>query len=105
MVVNDLNQETIDKVLLAAMTIVLRGLVWRHMAGIVVANKGLQDILILARTPELVDLAHIKMTKGASHPRMIVYPDPPLSDEERELIPALNLGIEVLSLSELESQI
>jgi hypothetical protein len=36
---------------------------------------------------------------------MIVYPDPPLSDEERELIPALDLGIEVISLSELEAKI
>ena len=28
MVVNDLNQQTIDQILLAAMTLVLRGLVW-----------------------------------------------------------------------------
>lgn len=103
LVVNDLNQETIDNILLAAMTTVLRGLVWGRLADAVIASKGLQDTLTLARTPELVDLAHIKMRKTAPSPRMIVYPDPPLSDEERELIPALNLGIEVISLSELEA--
>ena len=105
LVVTDLNQETIDKILLAAMTIVLRGMVWRRHAEAVIASKGVQDALPLARTPELVDLAHIKMRKDAPAPRMIVYPDPPLSDEERELIPALNLGIEVIALSELKAKI
>jgi len=102
MVVIDLNDQTIDKILLAAMTMVLRGLVWSRFAKAVVAGKKLANPpLMLARTPELVDLAHIKMRNSESF-SMIVYPDPPLSDEERELIPALNLGIEVVSLSELE---
>lgn len=104
-VVTDLNQETIDKILLAAMTTVLLGLVWRRVAQSAIAGKGLQNAIALARTPELVDLAYIKMQKNATSPRMIVYPDPPLSDEERELIPALDLGIEVISLSELEAKI
>jgi hypothetical protein len=105
LVVADLNQQTIDKILLAAMTVVLRGMVWRRHAEAVIASKGLQDTLTLARMPELVDLAHIKMRKDTTAPRTIVYPDPPLSDEERELIPALNLGIEVVALSELEAKI
>ena len=105
MVVNDLNQDTIDRILLAAMTVVLRGLVWRRQADIVIASKQLQDTITLARPPELVDLAHIKMRTDAPSPRMIVYPDPPLSDEERGLIPALNLGIEVISLSELKARL
>jgi hypothetical protein len=105
-VVNDLSDETIDRILLAAMTIVLRGLVWRRLAEAAIARRGLtNDAIALARTPELVDLAHIKMRKALPAPRMIVYPDPALSDEERELIPALDLGIEVISLSELEAQI
>jgi hypothetical protein len=103
MVVSDLNDQTIDKILLAAMTVVLRGLVWGRLADAAIAGKNLTDApLTLARTPELVDLAHIKMRKTAPFPSMIVYPDPPLSDEERELIPALNLGIAVVSLSEFE---
>ena len=103
MVVIDLNDQTIDKILLAAMTVVLRGLVWSRLADTVIAGKNLTNApLTLARTPELVDLAHIKMRKSGPFPSMIVYPDPPLSDEERELIPALDLGIEVVSLSELE---
>ena len=102
MVVIDLNDQTIDRILLAAMTVVLRGLVWSRLAEAVIAKKNLATPpLVLARTPELVDLAHIKMRESDSF-SMIVYPDPPLSDEERELIPALNLGIEVVSLSELE---
>jgi hypothetical protein len=104
-VVTELNDETIDRILLAAMTIVLRGLVWRRLAEATIARKGLNDALALARTPELVDLAHIKMRKDAPMPRTIVYPDPTLSDEERDLIPALELGIEVISLSELETRI
>src|SRR5262245_44435485 len=100
LVVSDLNEETIDKILLAAMTVVLRGLVWRRRAEAVIASRGLQDTLTLARPPELVDLAHIKMRNDMPAPRTIVYPDPPLSDEERELIPALNLGIEVVALAE-----
>jgi hypothetical protein len=104
-VVNDLSDETIDRILLAAMTIVLRGLVWRRLADAAIARKGLtREAIALARTPELVDLAYIKMRKGVPAPRIIVYPDPALSDEERELIPALNPGIEVISLSELEAQ-
>ena len=105
MVVNDLNQDTIDRILLAAMTLVLRGLVWRSQADGVIASKQLQGTMTLTRPPELVDLAHIKMRETEPPPRMIIYPDPPLSDEERELIPALNLGIEVVSLSELEARI
>lgn len=104
-VVAELNDETIDRILLAAMTIVLRGMVWRELAGAVVRQKGLEaDAVLLARSPELVDLAHLKMRGDANPPRMIVYPDPALSDEERELIPVLNLGIDVVSLSELEAQ-
>jgi hypothetical protein len=103
MVVSDLNDETIDRILLAAMTLVLRGLVWGRLADAVIAGKNLASVpMTLARTPELVDLAHIKMRKDEPFPGMIVYPDPPLSDEERELIPALDLGIEIVSLSELE---
>jgi hypothetical protein len=103
-VVGDLTPETIDKILLAAMTTVLRGLVWRRLAAAAIQSKGLQNVLPLARAPELVDLAHIKMRDGAPPPRMIVYPDPPLSDEEQALISALDIGIEVISLSELEAK-
>ena len=60
--------------------------------------------MTLARTPELVDLAHIEMRKDVPLPSMIVYPDPPLSDEERELIPALNLGIEVICCPSLRPE-
>ena len=105
MVVSELNQRTIDKILLAAMTVVLRGLVWRDHAEAVISQKGLRDTMTLARTPELVDLAHIKMRKDTQNPHMIVYPDPPLSDEERELIPSLNLGIDVVAFSELTARL
>jgi hypothetical protein len=105
MVVTDLSQDTIDKILLAAMTVVLRGMVWHRHADTVIAASGETDTLALARTPELVDLAHIKMRKDQATPRLIVYPDPPLSDEERELIPALGIGIDVIALSELKAKI
>ncbi|HLH89990.1 MAG TPA: toll/interleukin-1 receptor domain-containing protein [Xanthobacteraceae bacterium] len=105
LVVNDLSNATIDRILLAAMTIVLRGMVWARLADAAIERKKLTDkVVTLARTPELVDLAHIKMRKANPLPQLIVYPDPVLSDEERELIPALELGIEVMSLSELEAQ-
>ena len=87
------------------MTVVLRGMVWRRHADAVIAQSGVTDTLALARTPELVDLAHIKMRTDQAAPRLIVYPDPPLSDEERELIPALGLGIDVIALSELKAKI
>jgi hypothetical protein len=105
MVVTDLDQDTIDKILLAAMTLVLRGMVWRRHADAVIAASGETGTLALARTPELVDLAHIKMRKDQAPPRLIVYPDPPLSDEERVLIPALGLDIDVIALSELKAKI
>jgi hypothetical protein len=66
LVVSDLNQETINKILLAAMTVVLRGMVWRGHAEAVIVGKGLQDTLMLVRTPELVDRAHIKMQRRAA---------------------------------------
>ena len=102
-VVSDLTDEVIDKILLAAMTIVLRGLVWSRLAEAAIARKGLTDAISLARTPELVDFAHIRMRNTNPATRTIVYPDPALSDEERELIPALGLGIQAISLSELEA--
>jgi hypothetical protein len=105
MVVTDLSEVTIDKILLATMMVVLRGMVWSRRADAVIAASGQTNTLTLARTPELVDLAHIRMRKGQTPPRLIVYPDPPLSDEERELIPALGLGIEVIALSELQAKI
>jgi hypothetical protein len=104
MVVTDLGNDTIDKILLASMTIVLRGLVWRRLAEAAISRKGLVNAVALARTPELVDLAHIKMRTDAPPAQILVYPDPALSDEERELIPPLGLGIEVVSLSELEAR-
>lgn len=80
---------------------------WLREARAVVAQAGVPDATLLPRPVELVDLAFQVLEHHAkgdtSHRTILVYPDPPLSDDLNELIEALKPpNFEVLPLSRLQ---
>jgi len=99
-IVAEMDCAAIDAILLDAMTLVLRGLVWTRRAKLAIEKAGLSDAITLVRRPELLDLAHV--TKQP--PKAMIYPDPALSDEERELFSRPGLDIEITPLSDLEAR-
>jgi hypothetical protein len=99
-IVAEMDRAAIDAILLDAMTLVLRGLVWTRRANLAIAKAGLSEVITLVRRPELLDLAHVVKQP----PKVLIYPDPALSDEERDLFPRLGLDIEIIPLSDLEAR-
>ncbi|MBK8177122.1 MAG: toll/interleukin-1 receptor domain-containing protein [Rhodospirillales bacterium] len=97
----------IERIILAMMTEVLRALVWRMRAEAAVARLAATggidpgSIAYFLRTPELVDVVHLRITQR--NESMIVYPDPPLDEHERPLIEAIGAGLQLRALSELEA--
>ena len=99
-IVAEMDRAAIDAILLDAMTIVLRGLIWTRRANLAIAKAGLSDAVTLVRRPELLDLAHVIDRP----PKVLIYPDPALSDEERDLFSRPGLDIEIIPLSDLEAR-
>ena len=81
---------------------------WLREARAVVAQAGVPDATLLPRPAELVDLAFQVLEHQAKgdtkhRPSILVYPDPPLSDDLYELLEALKPpDFEVLPLSRLQ---
>lgn len=92
------------------LTEVLRVLVWRARAEAMVeqaradhhADIDGRSVVYLVRTPELVDVAHLRMSQQDVDDTTVVYPDPPLDQHEQPLIAAMGGKIRFRALSELE---
>ncbi|MCR9121296.1 MAG: toll/interleukin-1 receptor domain-containing protein [Phyllobacteriaceae bacterium] len=97
----DPDGHAIDILLLALMSETVRCLLWLREARRVAVDAGMEDVTLLPRPAELLDLAfHVLERKTASG--YLVYPDPPLPRDTVELLDALRPeGVEVLPLSAL----
>lgn len=102
--------EEIERIVLATLTEVLRVLVWQTRAEAMVETARTryhQDVdgrcvVYLVRTPELVDVAHLRMEQQTVDDLTVVYPDPPLDQHELPLIAAVAGDTRFRALSELE---
>jgi TIR domain len=83
---------------------VLRCIIWERTAQRVLSRLKRQDAVVLPRPPELADLALIR-TGRLRNMHLIVYPDPPVGNVERDLLDALRGDIEIKTLSEISEQI
>ena len=98
----------LDRLLLDLVMEMTRAELWLREARAVVAQAGEPDATLLPRPAELVDLAFQVLEHqgegGGNHRRaVLVYPDPPLSNDLQELIEALKpANFEVLPLSSLQ---
>jgi hypothetical protein len=92
----------IEELLLALLLEALRMQVWKDYAGERIAARtasdGLGKVALFARPPELTDMAYHRRAKGAM---IIVYPDPPIGQDERDLLSAADPDVQLLALSEL----
>ncbi len=73
-------EEVITKTLLETLRFVYQGMYIQHIAALF--NLDLTHKTILSYPPELLSLAHISKEEQID----VIYPDPPLSDEEIELL-------------------
>jgi hypothetical protein len=92
----------IEELLLALLLEGLRMRVWKEYAGVRIAERrqaaGLGEVSLLARPPELADIAYLR---GGGNASVVVYPDPPIGQDERELLRHADPGLRLLALSEL----
>ena len=88
----------VEELLLALLSEALRMTVWSdHAKGVVQrgGNASLASANFFARPPELTDIAH-----RSAMLKIIIYPDPPLSHDERALLNAAYPAVKLLALSE-----
>jgi hypothetical protein len=99
---NEPEDAEIEELLLTLLLEALRIQVWKDYAGERIAartaSNGPGNIALFARPPELTDIAFHRRVKGAS---VIVYPDPPIGQDERALLSAADPDVQLLALSEL----
>ena len=92
----------IEALLLTLLLEALRIQVWKDYAGERIAARmaadGLGKVALFARPPELTDIAFHRRAKCAS---VIVYPDPPIGQDERALLTAADPDVQLLALSEI----
>jgi TIR domain-containing protein len=92
---DNLSDETIEDLTLALLAESLRVAVWRERAQSV---AGTPTACLYARPPELSDLAMLAAENDAAEKTLVLYPDPPLTNEETDL---LEKGFPRLSLRTL----
>jgi hypothetical protein len=92
----------IEALLLTLLLEALRIQVWKDYAteriAAQMASEGLGKVALFARPPELTDIAFQRRAKCAS---VIVYPDPPIGQDERALLTAADPDVQLLALSEI----
>jgi hypothetical protein len=91
----------IEQLLLALLLEALRIMVWKDFAADRLASRPdltPDKVVLFARPPELTDMAYHRRAKGAL---IVVYPDPPIGQDERELLSAANPDVQLLALSEV----
>jgi hypothetical protein len=98
-----LEDAEIEELLLTLLLEALRIQVWKDYAGERIAARAAADgsgkIALFARPPELTDIAFHRRTKDSAS--IIVYPDPPIGQDERALLSAADPDVQLLALSEL----
>lgn len=80
---------------------ILRSILWQH------AVKNLYNqppATFTARPPELLSLVTLPST-GSDKTRLIVYPDPPLSEHELELFADVDSSLKMLSLRQWQMEV
>jgi hypothetical protein len=96
------NDAEIEELLLALLLEALRMLVWKDYADDRIAARtelsAAGAVAVFARPPELTDMAYHRRAKGAN---IIVYPDPPIGQDERDLLNAADPDVQLLALSEI----
>ncbi len=92
----------IEALLLTLLLEALRIQVWKDYAGERIAARMAADgpgkVALFARPPELTDIAFHRRAKYAP---VIVYPDPPIGQDERALLTAADPDLQLLALSEI----
>ena len=76
---------------------VFKDFLWR--CRIALAGDAGSDILFMSRLPELISLANLPARTDVANP-MIVYPDPPLGDEEEQLFQKIAPHVRLQNLTQ-----
>ncbi len=100
-----LRDTEVERLTLALLTEALRVDLWQAQAA---SQLGDRPVRLLARPPELVDLIAGQACPGdaaGGTPGWIVYPDPPLSAEETELLQRASSHRLLLSLSQARARL
>lgn len=97
----------IDLLLLEIMGETLRFLIFNRDAERAVEEHGEEPAAILARPPELSDIAEVHR-EARNNPgfsgRFVVYPDPPLDDAEIDLLDQVSAPFEAMTLSQYRTR-
>lgn len=103
----DLGDAEVERLTLALLTEALRVDLWQTLAARQLRGRA---VCLLARPPELVDLIGGAVTADAAaaaggDPQWVVYPDPPLTTEEAELLQRAAPHHLLLSLSQARARL
>ena len=93
-------RQHLDRAVAKLLDEVMRDLLWHRTVNELIRDSG-SRIRAYARRPEATDVAYL-LAQNVS-PELIVYPDPPLSTAELELLQALLPETEYLTLTQLEA--
>jgi hypothetical protein len=88
----------IDFLILCLLGEVLKDYLWRCRV-LVSQGTALPSVVFVPRSPELITLACLPPASEMPLP-IIVYPDPPLSDEEERLFEAVAPHVQLRSFNE-----
>ncbi|MEJ8859717.1 TIR domain-containing protein [Variovorax robiniae] len=96
---DDLSEADIESVLLALLSEALRVELWRDKA--IEHQKEIPSAHIAVRPPELADLAVLPAAREDGEIAMLLYPDPPLSSEETQLLRRARPGLVLVTPTQL----
>lgn len=89
----------VEQITAALLAEAMRDELWRELAG---ASLGGRHVHLLPRPPELADVSElVAKHAGASMPTL-VYPDPPLGNEEMELLQRAFPSVPMLTLTQAD---
>ena len=89
--------DRIEKVIGRLLDEVFKDFLW-HCRIALTGDSG-SDILLMSRHPELISLANLPALTDVANP-MIVYPDPPLGDEEEQLFQKIAPHVRLQNLTQ-----
>ena len=87
----------IEKVIGHLLDEVFKDFLWR--CRIALTGDSGSDVLFMSRHPELISLANLPARTDVANP-MIVYPDPPLGDEEEQLFQKIAPHVRLRNLTQ-----
>ena len=89
--------DRIEKVIGRLLDEVFKDFLWR--CRIALAGDVGSEVLFMSRHPELISLANLPARTEVANP-MIVYPDPPLGDEEKQLFQKIAPHVRLRNLTQ-----